>query len=51
MSSLSTRLTNKLAAELEIMESYNLRQIAHLLEMQYAASLRKGVLSRTTVPQ
>jgi len=47
MSSLSTRLTNKLVAELEIMESYNLRQIAHLMEMQHAASLRKGVLSRT----
>lgn len=47
MSRLSTRLTHKLLASLEIMESYTLQEIAHLLEMQYEASLRKGVLNRT----
>lgn len=47
MNGLSTRLTHKLLAVLMIMERYTLQQIASLLEMQYEASLRKGVLNRT----
>jgi hypothetical protein len=47
MSMLSTRISNKLINTLLIEEHYTIEEIAQLLEVEYSAALRKGVLNRT----
>lgn len=46
MEQLSTRLSQKLIRTLQIGQQYVLHDIANLLEMQTAATMRKGVLNR-----
>ncbi len=47
MSRLSTRISNKLINTLLIDEQYTIEDIARLLEIEYSAALRKGVLNRS----
>lgn len=47
MSRLSSRLSQKLLSALMIGDRYTTGQIAHLLEMEHSAALRKGVLNRS----